>query len=422
MGPPSQARRPVIALESLDSPGVNRRLNFSTRRSGRGKLAESPAAVNGQGNESGDIYDLKPSPERGQKRSYDESINDIGDEAEAGVDIIPNGAQEDSYIPGAPDESPPEMVIGVDESTIEPSQIADRTPKKPNRGGRRTGAGRKRNSGGPAKKGGSRLSTGRRKREPDLEEESQDVTPDDKEVAEAQAEVPEEAEDSAVLAETLPQLVKNRGRKKAGPVKLIAKPADTSILDDSSVMPPPKRRGRPPKSLQVHKDDTAVARPAKRSRITASAPREQDPNIRASPARSTIDSILDRKPGPRSLQILRQGTPMEDDGAYRTRAGRSSVKPIDRWRGESVDYGNDGSIRAIIRAEDITPIKKVLPRNRRQASRTAQRMEDIDEEDDEEEPWESAARGIKTGYVNLWDNVLQSTAEESELQGKSTIA
>lgn len=265
---------------------------------------------------------------------------------------------------------------------------------------------------------------------------------------------PEETEQSIIERDTGQAPVAKRKGRPARSQLLVAAPVyapdtttgseelsveDTQPLEDSVIEAPPKKpRGRPARNsrLAVLRDEPSIVeneRPGKRARDSSTAPDEskerkrttkpppsqRDPNaIITSSQRLTkklkVPSLpppSPQKPGqPQSLQRLRQGTPMDDEGTSRTRSGRHSIKPVAWWRGERVDHDYEGGIQTIIRAEDVTPPK----RNKKGGRRPKRRMDMIEEEEDEEmKGWEEDP-GFLSGPVRTWDPSIGTGVEAAD--------
>ncbi|GAB7354821.1 hypothetical protein MBLNU459_g5207t1 [Dothideomycetes sp. NU459] len=118
-----------------------------------------------------------------------------------------------------------------------------------------------------------------------------------------------------------------------------------------------------------------------------------------------------KKRGPKSLVQLRAGTPMEDDdGATRTRSGRTSIKPLKYWQNETYVWDH-GEINAVVRASEIEQPKKQVNRstNRRKTRAPGSRLsaieEDVEDEDEEllPEGWESEL-GVISTEVKYWNS------------------
>ncbi|KAI9695542.1 MAG: hypothetical protein M1820_008555 [Bogoriella megaspora] len=198
-----------------------------------------------------------------------------------------------------------------------------------------------------------------------------------------------------------------------------------------------KKRGRSakgPSKPKAKRQKTAKPPPGKRepnARIRVANTEERDASHRepspSSSSRAGSTAPTFKRPGPRSLTLLRQGTPTEDDGARMTRSGRTSVKPFRWWLNEGYEYRR-GEIASITRAEEIEPpSKKKPPQRRRGTSRLTSIDEEYDpddwermssrgsrdgeDEDDQLEDWEESG-SVLTGSVNQWDSVIDAPTRE----------
>lgn len=182
--------------------------------------------------------------------------------------------------------------------------------------------------------------------------------------------------------------------------------------------------------LHVHVDDDSAvdvtegpvtARPKKAASKARKPTHKQPPKRNPSkvPARTSArPESVGPQPGqrqpskPRSLQILRAGTPSEEDTTFRTRSGRQSVQPVNWWKGERVERSFDGTIKEIIRAEDVQveqrPVKRV--RGHRNVSVLPEVEEE--EEDDEPDEWELNGGMLRT-MVAQYDPDTKTGNEES---------
>ncbi|KAH0551706.1 hypothetical protein GP486_007078, partial [Trichoglossum hirsutum] len=223
----------------------------------------------------------------------------------------------------------------------------------------------------------------------------------------------------------------------------VVKEEETSEYDDAR---PPKRR-RDSRSAEV-------APPASKKRATATTtkktkkppPSQRDPKARitsgkrtsgvSNAMRTTSENQVSEPPDleakkrgrprkdpqnpalkPRSLFITRRETPTED-GALRTRSGRTSVKPCAYWRNERIVYGEGDSregegyllptIKEVIRTEEVEPLKRTRRRIANAGKKRRRHTEESESEDDELEAWE-VDPGIMTGEVEQWDEELERT-------------
>ncbi|KAF2092932.1 hypothetical protein NA57DRAFT_81866 [Rhizodiscina lignyota] len=204
--------------------------------------------------------------------------------------------------------------------------------------------------------------------------------------------------------------------------------------------------------LDVHRDETEEdeeVRPSKRARGSSvqpkpqkrkpgrsaknasKGPKERDPNARPAPqkrsgTKDVADDEVDPKPRtaragskPRSLQILRQGTPLEEQGTTTTRFGRTSIQPVAWWCGERINRDYDGTIKDVVRAETVEPPKRKVSGGRKSKPKM---MEDIEEEDEGDlEEWEEEG-GILTGLVSAWDAEYNMTIEDDDVEMEVAFA
>jgi len=270
------------------------------------------------------------------------------------------------------------------------------------------------------------------------------------------AAVKDSAPPPPVPAENEPSMDAPTGKKRTGRPKkhVFDIPESETALVVEEKNEAPKKRGRKKANVDVHRDDeqdegeAGPSKPAKRPRtepveVTPTKksrkakkppPSERDPNARITsakgkgkekeraPSAEPASSASFAKPKSRSLYVLRHETPAEDDGSRLLRSGRHSVKPIAYWRGERIVYGDshlDGKniilppIREVIRTEEVVDAR---PKKsyRRLAGRPAIRrpLDDVDEEDEDQEPWE-LGEGVLRAEVMQWDPVEQKGSEEN---------
>ena len=119
------------------------------------------------------------------------------------------------------------------------------------------------------------------------------------------------------------------------------------------------------------------------------------------------------RPKGRGLQIVKDKVVAEADGARYTRSGRTSVKPVEYWRGERVIYSEpkrEGGrvslpgIMDVIRIEDESQMAK--PTKPSKSGRSRQKQPSVESQDEPEEEWEIEP-GVFTGEVPSWDPVEQ---------------
>lgn len=207
-----------------------------------------------------------------------------------------------------------------------------------------------------------------------------------------------------------------------------SKKTKLNVLRDESEEPEEARPAKRARSSSVQRQPPKRKPGPKGKKNTAKAPKERDANARpAARQRSATKELLDDEGNPkprgaragskpRSLQILRQGTPLEEDSTTKTRSGRMSIQPVAWWCGERVNRDWDGSIKDIIRAES----HNLTPKPKRKGGRKPKRkvLEDIEEEQEEEEDledWEEEG-GILTGLVRAWDSEYNMTIEDDDVE------
>jgi centromere protein C len=411
----------------------------------------TPVVRNGTGGRGPvrpDIYDLQESPVRGQKRTYEETVVEEETYTNRESELHFNRLQEDSLLPPVEDESL-QFVQGADDESIEanmedslpvqettppPAKKTRRgkvgrnstdqasakvsAPKADRRGGVRPGSGRKPKPVLPNKRA-ARLSIAEEtspEPQPKNHAPVQHVTKTKRKVLEPE---PEEVElDSSDEVEL---------------------PVEESVVEpEPEPMPPPRKPGRP-KAVNVHRDPASAAKdepafkvpalPQKRGPKPKATPSERDPNVTAgsvaafrqersaskaaSEAPTNASTMSRRPPIARGLQYLRQGTPMEDAGMRTTRSGRSSIKPVEWWKGEGVKYDYTGGNVEVVRAEEREVAK---PKRGRQKQKRKVKAEESDD-DEELADWE-ADPGILQGSVYIWDPELGIATNEVEDQGQ----
>ncbi|MCJ1392722.1 hypothetical protein MMC18_005593 [Xylographa bjoerkii] len=249
------------------------------------------------------------------------------------------------------------------------------------------------------------------------------------------------------VSEELAPVKKRKGR----PSKKQSADAEVSQISqvEDDVIKPSKARGRPKAKPDVYRDKEQEAeagpeKPSKRarhgvaemtstktsSRVKKLAPSERDPNLlftttkgksKASSTEPVSSAAPFSKPKSRSLYVLRHETPAEDDGSRLLRSGRTSVKPIAYWRGERIIYGEshlDGknvvppSIKEVIRTEEVVTQRPKRNYRRGYAAGRPLPMDAVEEEDEDEEPWEQEP-GILRAEVMQWDPVTQRGVEDN---------
>ena len=192
------------------------------------------------------------------------------------------------------------------------------------------------------------------------------------------------------------------------------------------------KRGRPGRKPQLQQDlDDQQARSSKPGRGKRKAPfAERDPNIKIKTSKTSSkppSRAGSTAPSSSSSYIVqRSETPATDSGAFTTRSGRTSIKPLAFFRGEKAIFGQRSSrdslagILEVVRTEEVpAPFKRLNHGGHRGGGRraragTAQSLRDIEEEDEEEELalWE-AEKGIHRARVMQWNAEIGKYEEEN---------
>ena len=224
-----------------------------------------------------------------------------------------------------------------------------------------------------------------------------------------------------------PAAPKSKRGRRATSKAAIPDPDDSDL---ATAAPETKKRGRPGRKAQVHKDtDTEQATAPKAARGKRKAPfTERDPNVKMKTARKTskppsrAGSVA---PGS-SYLVQRSETPATDSGAFTTRSGRTSIKPLATWRGERAIFEQRpaidtlGGIREVVRIDEaMAPPKRYNGAYRKGPRRaragTAQSLRDIEEEDEGLEPWE-AESGTQQAMVMQWNPEIGKYDEDNTEQ------
>ena len=213
------------------------------------------------------------------------------------------------------------------------------------------------------------------------------------------------------------------------------KPPKPSPKDpDESVSVQEHKRGRPGRKPKIHQDitDQQATNPnPKPGRGKRKAPfTERDPNMKMKTAKTSSkppSRAGSAAPGSSSSYIVqRSETPATDSGAFTTRSGRTSIKPLASWRGEKVVFGQRSSrgslagISEVVRTDEVpAPSKRrnygYRGGSRRARAGTAQSLHGIEEEEDDDEelaPWE-AEPGIHHAMVMQWNPEIGKYDEEN---------
>ena len=419
-------------IRAASHPAVNRRLDFSTEevrpsierspQKGRGLRASTKAQSTIPS--SGLYSDTQSSSGKGKKRLFSLRADDDAVSASFNNGVIhqTNGTAELDYTGGTGDDS---MQIAQDD-------VGDSLPELAEPHKEKVGDDEPLPVQPPKRKGG------RPRKLVSTEVQERQIRPTA--VKKGRGRTPESASvdvdaSQVSIAATKP----GRGRP--------ARAASVDI-DASQVSVPATKtgKGRPPKKSKiavledVNGDESVEEeRPTKRAKNTSVSetprvgpskrtkppPSQRDPNAKVTSARkgkevqaaSVEPETAHRnngRPKPRSLQIMRNGTPADDSGSRITRSGRTSVKPLAYWRNERIVYGEDAAgtkeryllptIKEVIRTEEVEPPRpKKATRGKSKAAARKRALADVEEEDEELEPWEME-EGILRGVVRTWNS------------------
>ena len=214
------------------------------------------------------------------------------------------------------------------------------------------------------------------------------------------------------------------------------RPSDASVVSLSTAT----TRGRPP---TVHRDadnqqaestatTTQKGKRGKKDKALRDVSAARGPNAQIRPASKTRGKVS-RSVSRVSLSrfVQRSETPGNGEGALITRSGRHSIHPLAHWRGEKAVFEPGhidqtgltlGGIKEVIRTDEIIekrPRKSGYRRPRPRAK--TQKLEDLEEDDEDKEPWE-----VETGVINArvmaWDpSANHYIEEETEEKGTSFI-
>ncbi|TEY81541.1 hypothetical protein BOTCAL_0033g00220 [Botryotinia calthae] len=264
--------------------------------------------------------------------------------------------------------------------------------------------------------------------------------------------------------------------KNKGKGKVIEEPEPEPEEVPELEQPAPKRRGRKPKNTAriepVEEEREEIKeRPRKQARRSAEAveapePTKKKPGRPGRPSNATKSTTVPKaaaKPkgrpkmapileadsplvhrGPliprkNGLYILRRETTLGGTGMLRTRSGRNSMKPLAFWKGEHVEYDDDGtvpdgthgakillpSIKEVVRVDEVEQEKRSRSKYQKSSkSKSKKRAREELEEDSETEEWEFQPGRIE-GSVRIWDpedQVGENAAEKVEEVAFSSAA
>ena len=227
----------------------------------------------------------------------------------------------------------------------------------------------------------------------------------------------------------------------AGSAQPIPFPAGKTIQESEVAAAPSKGkpRGRPGRKPAAQRDKEATAAastsaPGKGKRKAPLAEKDTNRILKAPRASSKAPPSRAGSVQPASSRFAQRAeTPATDNGAFQTRSGRTSLKPLASWKGEKVIYGPRKSINTLPSIDEIVRIEEMPPPERpkryynrggpKRGRRAGTAQRDIGsemDEDEELEPWEESP-GIQQAMVMSWDPAAETYSEDgSELTGMWT--
>ncbi|KAF1961368.1 hypothetical protein CC80DRAFT_236198 [Byssothecium circinans] len=421
MGPRARSVNPPSSpLRAASHPAVNRVLDFEQ---GESSLQETPA-LSGSGQPRGkrrSVYDIETSPTRGDSTTLEESIQEeiIANEDSAMVVEV----AEESYVADIGNDT----LAGADTEVTEESEVILEPPKQ------------------PAKRGRKRKSEAI---EPVVEEEAPKVRRRGAELAQAPEKQKKGKKTTAPAPVTAPRRSKRVSDATEGEPSIVAESSAAAIQETDTPPIAPKRRGRPPmkkpqpekavptkemKSKQREREqEKENEEPAFKKPKSVGKPKTKaDPPAARQEAEISLDSgkLVDvyGKPIPqaeidqmsttsagtrfgrgRQLSIFRELEP--EAVAHVGRTGRHRVQPVQFWRNESITYGNDMSMRAVVKNEYQEPVPHKQGAARWKGKKRARSTTEEEEEADLE-PWEEDD-GIFVGIYRDYDAVAEVTSKE----------
>ena len=260
---------------------------------------------------------------------------------------------------------------------------------------------------------------------PGIEEDSLHIPPnvEDVEMEEEAGREIDEPEAEPLATGDFKPLKKGRGRPKR------------NAGDDSMLSLPSTPRGR---RTKVHVDTDNEPRAenskaaeqkgkrTKKDKALQPVLAERGPNAKIR-AGSKPRGKMPSRSASRSRFVQRSETPGAGENALITRSGRHSIQPLAHWRGEKAifDPGHIdktgltlGGIKEVIHVDEIIderPRKSAYRRPRPRAK--IQRLEDLEEDDEDQEPWEIET-GVIHAQVMQWDSGANHYIEdETEMKG-----
>lgn len=453
VGPISSPSRPVqhTPVRAASHPAVNRRLDFSIeevhtsieRSPQKGPALGAAANVRSTTLSNGLYSDSQPSPGRSKKRPFSLRANDdeesisigngathetngtaeldyTGDTGDDSMQIVQGDGQEDSL---------PEAVKSPEEKSEDEEPAPVQPPKR--KGGRPRKLVSTELQEAQVRPIAARQGRGRPPKSDAVDIDASQVSVVERKPGKGRA--PRAASvDIDASQDSIAASKPGRGR----PLKNPKLPVLQDMNGDDSVASVEEGERPSKRAKNASASETPrVGRPAKK---TKPPPSQRDPNAKvtsvkkakAVKAASVEPEIAPRnngRPKPRSLQIIRSGTPADDSGSRTTRSGRTSVKPLAYWRNERIVYGEDETgtkeryllptIKEVIRTEDVEPARpKKGTKGRSKAVGRKRTLEDVEEEDAELEPWETE-EGIMRGIVRAWHTGQLPDDEDGDENG-----
>lgn len=184
--------------------------------------------------------------------------------------------------------------------------------------------------------------------------------------------------------------------------------------------PPKRQRGRPKNADSASNSMAKTNAAGKKRPLTTKSNRPRD-----SLANEASPVVVQRGP-PRpkhntGLYIMRREN---EANATQTRAGRRTFKPLEYWKGETMEHDieevTDGvflpSVKSILRAEEVVKESSRRGQGRKKGSKATKRVKDESEDEQEvdlTEPWE-AEPGRIYGDIREWNPADPTGAEADE--------
>lgn len=262
----------------------------------------------------------------------------------------------------------------------------------------------------------------------------------------------EEEQSESPITEVVEIVKKKGGRPKKVVAREEEQASSPAALSPEIEEPAKKQGGRPKRPAAVEKEAEEDPRPAKKSRRSLEGPvatksKRKSKDAAPAPPAAKEPKAKGRKPklaaiaedspivqrGPpiprnnSGLMIIRRETPMDGSAFKQTRSGRNSIKPLNYWRNEKIEYTTDNTedhfggkrkfllptIKEVVRTE--APEQPKRARGKSRAPRSKKRAESESEDEAELEPWELEP-GFINGDIRVWDPVDQLGSQSEETQ------